>query len=375
MPAFAFDSSVVDIFCCLTSGGKLVIPEEDLRLDAQYIKRLIRDQRVTRFIVTPSYYTLLNRELEKTAGIRSATVAGEDIPLELVADHHKHLPGVRLINEYGPTENAVCSTACELIEGLTRVHIGGPIPNTQAFVLDQDLRLVPIGVPGEIYLAGAGLARGYVNQPALTDERFLPCSIPEFPGRMYRTGDWGRWRSDGTLEFLGRVDNQVKIRGFRIELNEVEHALLKHPCVEMASVLCKQDQNGNKYLAAYAGSPRLTPASELSDWVRRLLPYYMVPDAIHVMAKLPLNLNGKVDTAALTKLPDFERATDAAAQVSTETQESLLALCSAVFQQGQVGLDDNFFALGANSLLVMEMVSRIRAGLKASIELHDIYTY
>ena len=375
MPSYAFDSSVVDIFCCLTSGGKLIIPDEDLRLDAQYLKSTIQSHGVTRSIVTPSYYRLLNRELRGATGIRSITVAGENVTLDLVHDHHRHLPGVRLINEYGPTENAVCSTACELTARSTGVHIGKPIANTQVFVLDTELRPVPLEAPGEIYLAGAGLARGYVNQPALTEERFVPSSIAEFPGRMYKTGDWARWREDGTLEFLGRVDNQVKIRGFRIELTEIEQVLLKHPGVEMAAVLCKEDGGGQKYLAAYVASPRLIPAVELSQWTGRSLPYYMTPDVIRVMQKLPLNLNGKVDSGALAKLPDFERVPDAHSRGSSATQIALAALCTAVLQRGELRVDDNFFAVGANSLRVMELVSRIRTDLQANVELLDVYAY
>jgi bacitracin synthase 3 len=375
MPSYAFDSSVVDIFSCLTSGGKLVIPDEDLRLDAQYLRNVIQLHGVTRCIVTPSYYTLLNRELQGAAGIRSITVAGENVTLDLVKDHHRHLPGVRLINEYGPTENAVCSTACELTATSAQVHIGTPIANTQVFVLDAELRPVPLEVPGEIYLAGAGLARGYVNQPALTAERFLLSSIAEFPGRMYKTGDWARWREDGTLEFLGRVDNQVKVRGFRIELSEIEQVLLKHPGIEMAAVLCKEDGGGQKYLAAYVASSRPIRAAELSQWTRRSLPYYMTPDVIRVMRKLPLNLNGKVDSGALAKLPDFERSPDAHSRGGSPTQIALAALCAAVLQRGEVGVNENFFAIGANSLRVMELVSRIRTNLQANIELLDVYAY
>jgi nonribosomal peptide synthetase DhbF len=192
---------------------------------------------------------------------------------------------------------------------------------------------------------------------------------------MYKTGDWARWREDGTLEFLGRIDNQVKVRGFRIELNEIEQVLLKHPGIEMAAVLCKEDGGGQKYLAAYVASPRLIPAAELSEWTRRSLPWYMTPDVIRVMRKLPLNLNGKVDSGALASLPDFERSPDAPSRGSTPTQIALAALCAAILQRGEVGVNDNFFAIGANSLRVMELVSRIRADLQASVELLDVYAY
>lgn len=373
MPSYAFDSAVLDIFCTLASGGKLVIPDEDLRLDAEYLKRMVREHGITRCIVTPSYYAILHRELSGPNRLRSITVAGENTTLDLVASHHRHQPGVRLINEYGPTENAVCSTASELREGATGVDIGGPIANTQVFVLDDAGRLAPIGVPGEIYLAGVGLARGYVGQPELTAERFVPSAVAEYPGRMYKTGDWAMWREDGTLEFLGRVDNQVKLRGFRIELNEIEHVLSARPEVDMAAVLCKDDGRGGKYLAAYVATSRPLPAPELTAWVRGRLPYYMVPDVVRVLTRLPLTLNGKVDQKALRELPDFEAASGDGAAPATAIQETLSSLCVEVLRHGRIGIDDNLFSLGANSLHVMEMVSRIRADLNADIELVDVY--
>lgn len=376
MPSYAFDSSVADIFCSLSSGGRLVIPREDLRMDIEYIKQTIQSHGATRLLLTPSYYALLSRELHGITGIRSITVAGESITSELISSHYKHLPGVRLVNEYGPTENTVCSTACDLHEDSDEVQIGGPITNTQVFVLDSNLKPAPPGIPGEIYLAGAGLARGYINQPSLTAERFIPIPFPEFAGRMYKTGDRARWRNNGSLEFIGRVDSQVKIHGFRIELTEIECALMRHHDVELAVVACKQDQNGDKYLAAYVASRLLVSASELVNSIKNQLPRYMVPKAVHVMANLPLNVNGKTDIATLIKMPDSEQSPTPHEMATTPTQKSLTVLCSAVLQREKIGLDENFFdAFPASSLKVMQLVIRIRAELKVSVELRDIYIY
>jgi bacitracin synthase 3 len=373
MPSYAFDSSVEDIFCSLVSGGKLVIPETNLRLDAQYIRRTIEAECISRFLVTPSYYTRLIPELGGISGIRSVTVAGEKVSLALVNEHHNHLPGIRLVNEYGPTENAVCSTACDLGPDIRAVQIGRPIANTQVFVLDSSQMLVPIGVPGEVYLAGMGLARGYINQPILTAERFLSSPFSEFPGRMYRTGDWARWTTEGTLEFLGRLDNQVKVRGFRIELNHVEQVLMQHPDVKMASVLCKENQAGNGYLVAYIASPMSISSNELSNWLKTRLPYYMVPEIFHVFLELPLTLNGKIDTQALRELTDFEVAEPSGEKPGTPLQESLVQIISPILQRRRIGLDESFFAVGASSLKIFEIVRRIRDELELHFELADIY--
>lgn len=376
MPSFAFDSSVPDIFGFLAAGARLIIPREDLRLDPRYIKGVIESWEVTRLIVTPTYYRILVSELKGLTGLRSITVAGESTSAELVAAHYRSLPGVRLINEYGPTENAVCSTACELTNGQTTVPIGKPIHNVKVFVLDEALRPTPIGVPGEIFLAGAGLARGYLNQHELTADRFIESPLPEYyQGRMYRTGDRACWRSDGILEFQGRIDSQVKLRGFRIELGEIESVLLKFTAVENVAVLCKEDLSGDKYLAAYLEGQAVIDTEALSEFAQKHLPYYMVPDVFTVMHRLPVNLNGKIDGQCLRTVDDFAHAGSSQSVPMTALERSLLGLCEDLFKRSGLGLDDNFFfALGANSLRVMEMVTRVRNEMRIKIDLSDVYT-
>jgi amino acid adenylation domain-containing protein len=377
MPSFAFDSSVVDIFGFLAAGARLVIPDEDLRLDPQYLRGLIDTHGVTRLLVTPSFYKLLVRELADVSSLRTVTVAGEATSPSLVSAHYRSLPGVRLVNEYGPTENAVCSTACDLRDGEPTVPIGRPIANVKAFVLDARLRPAPVGAPGELYLAGVGLARGYLNRPGLTAERFVADPYGVEPGaRMYRTGDLARWRADGTLEFLGRADHQVKIRGFRIEPVEVEAVLHAHPAVREAVIMAREDQPGQKRLVAYVvGGPGRPPTiSDLKGYLKAKLPEYMVPSALVVLEALPLTPNGKVDRKALPA-PNAVRSesSEPFAAPRTQTEWELVQIWSQVLGIDKMGVHSNFFDLGGHSLLANQVISRMNDTFRVKLPLRAIF--
>jgi bacitracin synthase 3 len=374
MPSYAFDSSVLDIFCVLCVGGCLVIPDEELRLDAAYLKEVITTRGVTRVILTPSYYRVLMRELGDGGTLRSITVAGESTTVELVEEHAARMPGVALYNEYGPTENAVCSTACVLRPGSQTVSIGKPVSNVKVFIMDEGFNLLPPGMPGEIFLGGAGVARGYLNQEAMTAERFIESPLRGlYDGRLYRTGDWGYWNFDGELEFLGRVDNQVKVRGFRIELDEIENRLSHHALVESAAVVCK-GEGGDRYIAAYVVCREGLTAADLRDYLGGQLPHYMVPEVISMLAELPLTFNGKVDRNLLKSLDDHQESGGLDAPGS-ETESAISKICSDLLKRTRLGANDNFFDNGFNSLKVMEMVSRIRNELEVEISLLDVYTF
>nr|MBA3948548.1 non-ribosomal peptide synthetase [Acidobacteriota bacterium] len=375
IPSFAFDSSVVDIFCVLAAGGVLVVPDEAMRLDAERLVALSAERAVTSCIVTPSYYKLLVGEFAGSVpSLRWVTLAGESASPRLVAAHLDQMPAVALYNEYGPTENAVCATACRIDKAGPTISIGRPIWNVEVLILDGAGRLVPPGVPGEMHLGGAGLARGYVNRDDLTAERFVPSPVAGHPGTLYRTGDRACWRPDGSIEFLGRLDSQVKIRGFRIELDEVELALRRQPAVRNAAVICREDAGGAKYLAAFVEAHEPVTRVVLREHLAGQVPYYMIPDVIAVLPRLPLNLNGKIDRAALAVLDDMAPAAAAAAPLSP-TESSLVALWADVLKRSPVTLDDNFFAIGGNSLRVMELTSRIRGELSLGVDLLDIYAY
>ncbi|GAA1797257.1 amino acid adenylation domain-containing protein [Actinomadura chokoriensis] len=297
------------------------------------------------------------------AGLDAGDVvlAGEALPAKLVQDLRALMPKARIANIYGPTEATVYATAWFDDGNLAgRAPIGGPIANTRAYVLDASLRPVPVGVPGELYLAGAGLARGYLDRSALTAERFVACPFGAPGERMYRTGDLARWNGAGQIEYLGRLDHQVKIRGFRIEPGEIETALARHPAVAQAVVVHREDQPGNPRLVAYVvAEPGAAPDPDgLRDFAGETLPAYMVPAAVVPLEAFPLNPSGKLDRAALPA-PDF--AARASGREPRTPAEKLLAdLFAEVLGVARVGIDDGFFDLGGDSIIAMRLVSLAR---------------
>ncbi|MFL5071599.1 MAG: amino acid adenylation domain-containing protein, partial [Xanthobacteraceae bacterium] len=365
LSSIAFDSSVAGVFWSLLNGGTLVLPTI-VSVDA-IISSIVRDG-VNCFLAVPSLYkAVFDRREEITGtGLQTVIVAGEACPADLVSEHNRSFPAVALFNEYGPTECSVWSTAHRCVDADGRgapVPIGRPIPNTQVYVLDDGLEPVPAGVAGELYIAGAGLARGYLHRPGLTVERFVADPFGPAGSRMYRSGDLARWRSDGVLEFLGRADHQVKLRGFRIEPGEIEAALLGHPSLAQAAVIAREDQPGDKRLVAYvvAATDQHPDPTVLRALVGRTLPDYMVPAAIVVLDRLLLTPNGKLDRRAL---PAPAKTIHAERLPRTPQEEVLCRLFAEILGVERVGIDDNFFALGGDSIVSIQLVSRARkAGL------------
>jgi amino acid adenylation domain-containing protein/non-ribosomal peptide synthase protein (TIGR01720 family) len=370
--SFAFDSSVAGLFWSLCTGGMLVIPTPDAATDPQRLARLVAEHQVSHVLCVPSLYGLVLDEVpaDQLESLRVAIVAGEPCTRAVVESHVAKLPQSALYNEYGPTEATVwCSVhRCRAVEPRASVPIGRPIANTRIYVLDSGMEPVPIGVTGELYVGGEGLARGYWGRPGLTAAQFFPDPFGTAPGRrLYRTGDLARWCSDGVIEFLGRADSQVKIRGFRIELAEIESALARHPGVRQAVVVAREETPGSPSLAAYI-VPVETPAPEAADlrlWLRQTLPGYMVPSAFALLQALPLSPNGKVDRKALP-VPIFDRARDEHGLVAPRNPvERVLAETTArVLGREAVSVLDNFFDLGVDSIVGIQIVSRARqAGL------------
>jgi nonribosomal peptide synthetase DhbF len=316
-------------------------------------------------------------------GVEHLMVGGEACPAELAG---AWAPGRQLINGYGPTEATVFATMSEPLPagggpgGPGGPPIGRPVANTRAFVLDERLSLVPPGVTGELYLAGAGLARGYLGQAGLTAGRFVACPFGNPGQRMYRTGDLVRWRPDGQLEFLGRADDQVKLRGFRIELGEVRSVLARAPGVAQAAVLLREDRPGDKRLVGYAvpaaGQPEAgqpVTGSRLREWMAERLPDYMVPSAVVMLESLPVTVNGKLDRAALPA-PDYQAGTAGEyAAPRTELERVMAELWAEILGVERVGIDDNFFDLGGHSLLATRLSSRIRSVLGMEVGIQDLF--
>ena len=361
----SFDVSVPELFAPLRVGAAVVVARPDGRKDPAYLAELIRRENVTGADFVPSLLEVFLAEdaAEQCTSLRWIEVAGEAFPAVLANGVSALLPDCGVYNLYGPTEAAVEVTGWRHVPGADRVPIGRPVWNTQVYVLDAALRPAPPGVVGELYLAGAGLARGYLGQTGLTAQRFLACPYSGPGTRMYRTGDLARWNQDGALEYLGRTDFQVKVRGLRIELDEIEQVLTGHPGVERAAVVVREKTRGDQRLLAYvvppAGAdPGGTDVGALSDLLRARLPEYMVPSAIVPLAELPTTASGKLDRAAL---PDPDPAAVAEGRgPRTPEEEVLCRMFAELLGVEEVGIDVDFFDHGGHSLLATRLVGRIR---------------
>ena len=365
---FTFDVSVWEIFCPLLTGSQMVICAPGRQGDPQYLAGLIQRHRVTTVDFVPSMLRafLEHADLAACSSLRRLICGGEALPGDIQQKFFSMLAGVELHNFYGPTEASidVASWACRSADGSATPPIGMPIWNTRLYVLGSGFELLPVGVTGELYVAGRGLARGYLGRPGLTAERFLPDPYNPQPGaRMYRTGDLARWRPDGAVEFLGRTDHQVKIRGFRIELGDVEAALRKLSGISEAAVIAHQDAAGSRQLVAYvvpSGSATLDGAA-LRRELTGTLPGYMLPAAFVVLDRLPLNRNGKLDRAALPP-PDAAAAGTGTAYEAprNDIERTLAEVWQAVLGCGRVSIHDNFFDLGGDSIKALQVVMGLR---------------
>ncbi|QRN95171.1 non-ribosomal peptide synthase/polyketide synthase [Archangium violaceum] len=369
--SIGFDASVWEILPPLMAGGCLVLASSEERMPGAPLQRLLREQAITAATLTPS--VLAQLDPQGLEGLEALTSAGEACTPELVT---RWKPGRRFINAYGPTESTICATLSTEVDP-RRISIGRPFQNVQVYVLDAHLQPQPVGVPGELYIGGAGLARGYLGRPELTAERFVPDCFGGRPGaRLYRTGDKVRWLPDGSLEFLGRLDFQVKVRGFRIELGEVESVLLQHPSVREAVVVVREDVPGDKRLVAYVVDSGDAEPAALRTWLQEKLPEYMVPSAFVTLEALPLNSSGKVDRNALP-VPSGQVSASGSDYVapSSELEQRLASIWTEVLGVERVGLHDDFFDLGGHSLVVTQAVSRIRDAFGVELPMREFFAH
>jgi nonribosomal peptide synthetase DhbF len=369
----AFDISILEIFLPLLTGACVDIASRDTILDPSVLAQRIRDTGATIMQATPTLWRALVSAVQpgEYVGLRAIS-GGEALPEGLRSGLERL--GCRVINLYGPTETTIYSTAAYYEPGLQgKPSIGQPLWNTQIYVLDAGLAPVPPEVAGDLYIAGDGLARGYLGRPGLTAERFVADPFGKPGSRMYRTGDLARWLPDGTIDFLGRADHQVKMRGFRIEPGEIEGVLIRHPGLEQVFVMVREDQPGDMRLVAYVvPAPGQTPDPvELRHFAGSRLPDYMVPSAYVSLAELPLTPNKKIDRKALPAPGLTVKAEGRSPR--TPQEEILCGLFAEVLGLPRVGIDDDFFVLGGHSLLAGRVVVRIREALGVELRIGSLF--
>jgi aspartate racemase len=395
--SLSFDASVEEIYPCLIAGGTLVLRTQEMGYSSSLLLEKCRDYGITILDLPTAFWHLLTAELEQNCqlhlpeSLRLVIIGGEAVNVKKVVTWNRLVgTSCQLINTYGPTEATVVATSYKIpaqIYNLATIPIGKPLPNVQTYILDNNLQPVAIGIPGELYIGGISLARGYLNNPELTAKKFI--SNPFLNGEaeewkskgeisndlpppplLYKTGDQARYLPDGNIEFLGRIDNQVKIRGFRIELGEIETVLEKHPLVNQTVVVAQEDRSGNKRIVAYIvpQSNSVPTATILRQFVQTKLPEYMVPSAFVILASLPLTPNGKIDRKALP-IPDQVTQLSETIFVNprNNVEVKLVGIWEKVLGIKPIGVKDNFFELGGDSLQAVRLFTETERAFKQKL--------
>jgi amino acid adenylation domain-containing protein len=376
----SFDAATFEVWGALLCGARLAIIDRQTTIVPQSFAATLRRHGVTTLFLTTALFNQLAREAPGAlASLRTVLFGGEACDPRSVRAVLENGPPQRLLHVYGPTENTTFST-WHLVDHVphdaTTVPIGRPIANTSAYVLDRYRNPVPLGIDGELYLGGDGLARGYLKREELTAEKFVTDPHGEAGARLYRTGDVCRWLPDGTLEFIGRRDDQVKLRGFRVELGEVESALLAHGGITAAVAMLREDEPGEKRLVAYvvARDGARGMEAELRDYLKEQLPAYMVPSSLVLLESLPLTPNGKIDKQALPK-PDGVREADGSyVAPQSETEKRIAGIWQEILQLDKVGVHDNFFELGGHSLMATQVKVRLDDAFDVEISLRSFFS-
>ena len=376
---YSFDVSVWEFFWPLMTGARLVVAAPDLHKDSQGLIELIRRTDITTIHFVPSMLQAFvdTPGVERCTNLKRVICSGEALPAELVQRFQQKLPAA-LHNLYGPTEASVdvsywaCPQDCQE----TAIPIGKPIANIRLYILDSSLNPVPIGTPGELHIGGIGLGRGYLNRPDLTAEKFIPDPFGPAGSRLYKTGDLTRYRPDGNIDYLGRIDHQVKIRGFRIELGEIEAQLMAYPSIKEAVVLAREDQPNDKRLVAYLveSETGTTQIDSLKARLKDVLPDYMVPSAFVLLDEMPLSANGKLDRKRLMPPGVSEQRCKQYIAPDTQTETILSEIWQEILGLEQVGIEDNFFELGGHSLLATQLYFLVQKRLAATVAFNVFLT-
>ncbi|MEH2261606.1 non-ribosomal peptide synthetase [Nostoc sp.] len=377
---YAFDAATFEIWGALLQGAKLVGASKDLVLSPKDFAAFMRSQSISVLFLTTALFNQIAQEIPSAFNrIRHLLFGGEAVDPKWVKEVLKNGAPQRLLHVYGPTENTTFTSwylVQDVPESATTIPIGRPISNTQIYVLNSQLQLVGVGLPGEVYIGGDGLAREYLNRPELTLERFIPNPFStDIHSRLYKTGDKARYLSNGNIEYLGRIDNQVKIRGFRIELGEIEAVLSQHGDVQVCCAIAREDNRGDKRLVAYlvAHQDCKPIISELRQYLKAKLPDYMVPYAFVILESLPLTPNGKVDHRALPTPDLSSEQKDKYVAPRTHIEKMLAQIWAQVLKVEQVGIYDNFFELGGHSLLATQVLSGINSAFELDLSIQMMF--
>ena len=380
--SMCFDLSVYDIFGILASGGTLVIALKEDVQDIKRLKQLLKEERITFWDSVPTTMNYLVEEITdegfKQEDLRLVFLSGDWIPVQLPTRIRDHFPNAKVISLGGATEGTVWSNYFPIQEVhplWNSIPYGQPITNNFFYILDDNHQPVPKGVAGELFIGGVGVARGYDNDPEKTALSFFPDPFNQkLGGRMYRTGDLGRLLPSGNMEFLGRKDHQVKIRGYRVELGEIESVLQKSNFVDQAVVTVYQDSKNNNKLCAYLVSKETPDINAIKDYLKELLPSYMLPDNFMVLEAIPLNSNGKINRRLLPAPVEQDNHSQNYVAPTTELEVTLSAIWQKILNIPQVGIEDDFFDLGANSLQVGAFINRVHKETGRELTIRDVFS-
>ncbi|PPS41252.1 non-ribosomal peptide synthetase [Chroococcidiopsis sp. TS-821] len=381
--SISFDAAAEEIFPCLTQGATLILRTDTMLSAIAGFLKTCEDWQLTVLDLPTAFWhqmvtEMATQNLLLPDCVRLVIIGGEQAARDRFMLWQKHVDArVRLVNSYGPTEATIVTTTVDLSElasDNSALPIGKPVSNTKVYILDSSLQPTPIGVPGELYIGGLGVARGYHNRPDLTAQAFIADPFSEIPGaRLYKTGDRARWRKDGNIEYLGRIDRQVKVRGFRIELGEIEALLAQHPDVRECIVVDREETTGNKQLVAYIVPACSTLTTlDLRRFLEKRLPKYMVPATFMLLDTLPLNSHGKIDRQALP-IPDGVTVTAAFVAPRTDTEVAIAQIFREILNIPQVGIADDFFELGGHSLLATKLIAQLSRVFQVELSIVDLF--